>query len=273
MATHRPRKMTFRLSDEEYEEVHHKVDIAGISQQQYLLRSALDQTILNTDDLKSIILELKRIGNNINQIAKLGNAASSLSAEDIAEVKRKEEEIWRLLRQHLQEKGSIKHVIDYVTRSEKTDARLCTGLHCSANTAFYEMQFTKQLFHKTGGRTFLHFIQSFSQDEDITPEEAHQVAFELAEKFSYFVGHEVLIATHRDKQHIHSHFVVNSVSYEDGRKFQMDRKGLQEMKDLSDSLCRKYGLSICEKGKKRSPLTSYSMNKFQLLQKSGTRQS
>ena len=164
-------------------------------------------------------------------------------------------------------KGSIKHVIDYVTRNEKTDARLCTGLNCSADTAFHEMQFTKQLFRKKGGRTFLHFIQSFSQDEDITPEEAHQVAFELAENFSYFIGHEVLIATHRDKNHIHTHFVVNSVNCENGKKFQMDRKGLQEMKDLSDSLCKKHGLSICEKGQKKSPHMSYSMDKYQLLQK------
>lgn len=102
MATHRTRKMTFRLSAEEYEEVHHKVNAAGMSQQQYLLRSALDQTILNTDGLKQIVPELKRIGNNINQIAKISNAAGFLSPEDIAEVKRGEEEIWRLLKRHLQ---------------------------------------------------------------------------------------------------------------------------------------------------------------------------
>ena len=105
MATHRPRKMTFRLSDEEYEEVHRRVNIADISQQQFLLCAALDRPILNTDGLKGIIPELKRIGNNINQITKLGNATGFLSANDIAEVKRKEEEIWRLLRQHLQEKA------------------------------------------------------------------------------------------------------------------------------------------------------------------------
>lgn len=105
MATqHRTRKMTFRLSEEEYEKVHNKVNVAGMSQQQYLLRSALGQTILNTDGLKSIIPELKRIGNNINQIAKIVNAAGFLSQEDIAEIRRGEEEIWRLLRRHLQEK-------------------------------------------------------------------------------------------------------------------------------------------------------------------------
>lgn len=105
MATqHRTRKMTFRLSEEEYEKVHNKVNAAGISQQQYLLRSALDQTILNTDGLKSIIPELKRIGSNTNQIAKIGNAAGILSQEDIAEIRRGEEEIWQLLKRHLQEK-------------------------------------------------------------------------------------------------------------------------------------------------------------------------
>ena len=101
---HRTRKMTFRLSEEEYEKVHNKVNVAGMSQQQYLLRSALGQTILNTDGLKSIIPELKRIGSNINQIAKIGNAAGILSQEDIAEIRRGEEEIWQLLKRHLQEK-------------------------------------------------------------------------------------------------------------------------------------------------------------------------
>lgn len=105
MATHRTRKMTFRLSDEEYKMIQQKVNLAGVSQQQYLLCAALDRIILNTDGLKSVIPELKRIGNNINQIAKLGNATGYLSAEDIAEVKRKEEEIWQLLRRHLQEKA------------------------------------------------------------------------------------------------------------------------------------------------------------------------
>lgn len=136
-------------------------------------------------------------------------------------------------------KGSIKHVINYVTKKGKTNARLCTGINCSAGTAFHEMQLTKELFHKTGGRTFLHFVQSFSPKDGVSPEAAHQIACELAENLIYFIGFEVLVVTHCDREHIHSHFVVNSVSYEDGRKFQMDKKGLQQMKDVSNQPMQK----------------------------------
>ena len=104
MATHRTRKMTFRISDDEFDEIHRRVMTAGMSQQQYLLHCALHQTILNTDGLKSIVPELKRIGNNINQIAKLGNTVGFLTPEDIAEIRKGEEAIWQLLKQHLQER-------------------------------------------------------------------------------------------------------------------------------------------------------------------------
>lgn len=104
MATHRTRKMTFRLSDEEYNEVCKKVSSAGISQQQYLLDCALNKPVCNTDGLKAIIPEIKRIGNNINQIAKRANS-TNLSPDDILEVMRREGELWQLLKQHLQEKA------------------------------------------------------------------------------------------------------------------------------------------------------------------------
>lgn len=104
VAQHRTRKMTFRLSEEEYKKIHHKVHMSGMSQQQYLLRSSLDKEITNTDGLRSIIPELKRIGNNLNQIARTGNATGYISAEEIENIKRKEEEIWQLLKRHLEER-------------------------------------------------------------------------------------------------------------------------------------------------------------------------
>lgn len=121
VAQHRTRKMTFRLSEEEYKKIHHKVHMSGMSQQQYLLRSSLDKEITNTDGLRSIIPELKRIGNNLNQIARTGNATGYISAEEIENIKRKEEEIWQLLKRHLEERDPIKHVINYVTKKGKTN--------------------------------------------------------------------------------------------------------------------------------------------------------
>ncbi len=78
----------------------------------------------------------------------------------------------------------------------------------------------KELWGKTDGRTYKHYVQSYHEDEEITPEQAHKNAVELAEHTKAWKGHEVLIATHIDKGHIHTHFIVNSVNYENGHKLQ-----------------------------------------------------
>lgn len=171
--------------------------------------------------------------------------------------------------------SSIKNIIQYVTRAEKTEQKLCSGINCSPESAYTEMQSTKELYNKLGGRTYKHFIQSFAPGEAITPEAAHKIATEFAESCSLFAGFEVLVATHYDRDHIHSHIIVNSVSYEDGHKFQMSAKDLQALKDLSDSICNRYGLSICQKGKQfdgaeRFAPTSFLMSKFQTILKAAT---
>ena len=168
--------------------------------------------------------------------------------------------------------ASIKGVIRYITKEEKTDQKLITGLHCSPETAAEEMTATKEFYGKCGGRTYKHFIQSFAPGENITAEKAHAIAREFAERCRLFNGYEVLLATHRDRQHIHTHFVVNSVSWESGYKFQMRPIDLQEMKDLSDSICLQHGLSITQKGHtfsglEREETTAYSMAKYKLLEK------
>lgn len=169
-------------------------------------------------------------------------------------------------------KATIGRVIDYVSKEEKTLSKLVSGLNCEAATCKDEMQATKELWGKTDGRTYKHFVQSFHKDEDITPEQAHEIAKQFAEKCKQFQGFEVLIATHEDRKHIHTHFVLNSVSCEDGHKFRMHKNELQQMKDLSDSLCRERGLSICEKGKtfegaEREETSAYTKEAYQLLKK------
>ena len=166
----------------------------------------------------------------------------------------------------------ISVAIDYVEKREKTEARLLSGIGVSPETAKDEMESTKELYGKTGGRTYKHFVQSFAPGEGITPDEAHKVANEFAEKCEVFKGFEVLVATHQDREHVHTHFIVNSVSYEDGHKFQMSSHDLQDMKDLSDSICREHGLSICEKGKtfdgqERTGIVAWTKEKYQYLQK------
>ena len=112
-------------------------------------------------------------------------------------------------------KAGIGQALDYVTKEEKTEDKLVSGLHCEPDTVKDEMQATKELWGKTGGRTYKHFVQSYHEDEHITPEQAHRNAVELAKNTEAWKGHEVLIATHIDRGHIHSHFIVNSVNYND----------------------------------------------------------
>lgn len=171
--------------------------------------------------------------------------------------------------------SDIKHIINYVTRKEKTiGKKLCSGFNCSIDTAVTEMNMTKELYGKTGGRTYKHFVQSFSPEEELTSQQAHNLAGEFVNSCPLFSDFEVVYATHVDKQHIHTHFVVNSVSFADGHKFSMSKKDLEDMKKLNNKLCLEHGLSVCELAKKKSfdgqerkGLVTDNMDKYQFLKK------
>lgn len=169
-------------------------------------------------------------------------------------------------------KAGIGQALDYVTKDEKTEKKLVSGLNCEPDTAKEEMQATKELWGKTGGRTYKHFVQSFAPEEKIEPEQAHCIACQMAAERPEWKGFEVLIATHQDKDHIHSHFIVNSVSFEDGHKLQQSRTDLQNMKDMSDEICRQQGFHITEKGKTfsgevREETVAWKKETYQLLKK------
>ena len=172
-------------------------------------------------------------------------------------------------------KASIKTAIEYVTRDEKTEDKLVSGFNCSPDTAYEEMQTTKEMWGKTGGRTYKHIVQSFHPDESITTEEAHKIAQEFVERCPQFRGFEVLIATHQDKEHIHTHFIINSVSCEDGHKFQQSRQDLKQWKRLSDEILREHGLKVVEKGKTyegkdREETSAYTKEAYQRQRKAGS---
>lgn len=169
-------------------------------------------------------------------------------------------------------KAGIGQALDYVTKEEKTEEKLVTGLHCEADTVKEEMQATKELWGKTGGRTYKHFVHSYHADEQITPEQAHQNAIELAKGTEAWKGHEVLIATHIDRGHIHSHFIVNSVNFENGYKLQWSKADLQNLKDRCNEQSRQQGLHVPEKGKtfsgeEREDTVAWSKDTYQLLKK------
>lgn len=135
-------------------------------------------------------------------------------------------------------RAGIKTILNYVMKEEKTEQKLLSCLNCTPDMVQEQMEFTKRLWGKNGGRTYKHFIQSFAKDENISPEQAHQIAYQLAEALPEWADFEVLIATHTDTEYLHTHFIVNSVSYVDGHKLQQSRDELQNMKDQSDHLYR-----------------------------------
>lgn len=142
------------------------------------------------------------------------------------------------------EKTTLDAGITYATNSEKTEQHFFTSaLNCeSCETAYAEMQATKQRFGKLGGVIGYHFIQSFAPSE-VTPEQAHAIGVEFAQRL-FGDRYEVVIGTHLDKAHLHNHVVVNSVSFVDGKKYHSSPGSYYfDVRGISDALCRENDLS------------------------------
>lgn len=144
--------------------------------------------------------------------------------------------------------------IKYIMNPEKTqDGKLVTGVNLSIppndwQAPTNQMNDTKLRFGKTGGRLAYHIEQSFKPGE-VTPEVAHQIGVELAKEL-FGDKYEVVVATHIDKEHIHNHILLNSVSFIDGRKFhQPNAMYYDRIRKVSDRLCEKHGLSIIKEAK------------------------
>lgn len=144
-------------------------------------------------------------------------------------------------------KANIKRIICYVTQDKKTNVNLISGKDCMDESCLEEMLYTKNLYHKNSGRQYIHIIQSFDPKDNLSAEQVHNVGIKLANTFN---GFQVLVATHIDKNHLHNHLVINSVSFENGYKIQMSKKDLQYIKDYSDKLCLEIGASIIPKKEK-----------------------
>ncbi|MEA5002750.1 MAG: relaxase/mobilization nuclease domain-containing protein [Christensenella sp.] len=142
--------------------------------------------------------------------------------------------------------SGLKKIIDYVSRTEKTEGKYLSTHHCQIESAAQEMTVTKQMYGKETGVTYYHFIQSFPPDEAITPEQANQVAKDLA--VGRWPDYEMVIGTHVDRDHIHSHIIINSVSMETGKKLHFSPVDLKEMKHRNIEMCQERGLSVPVKG-------------------------
>ena len=136
----------------------------------------------------------------------------------------------------------MKSVMRYVSKLSKTlwdGQQLISGIGCQPETAFDEFLSTKLLHHKDGGVMFYHMAQSFPKGANIDPRAAHEAARQLAR---YFEGCEVLVCTHTDREHIHSHCIINSVNFETGKKAHMADEQIQELRVRNDQICEELGL-------------------------------
>ncbi len=165
-------------------------------------------------------------------------------------------------------RGNLGGVLDYAADPGKTDLsvllryaaqqrkttvqeegepvrQLVTGIHCAPATARQEMQAVKKRFGKEEGVIAYHGYQSFAPGE-CTPELAHELGVKLARQL-WGDRYQVLVATHLDREnHLHSHYVINTVSFVDGKKFYRSGQDYRAMREASDALCREYGLSVLE---------------------------
>ena len=154
-----------------------------------------------------------------------------------------------------QDGQELSDVIRYAVNSRKTQKadnedcavvhRFVSGINCSPSTARDEMLAVKKRFGKESGTVAYHGYQSFAPGE-ATPEMAHEIGMKLAARL-WGDRYQVIVATHLDKEnHLHNHFVLNTVSFVDGIKYHRTKKDYHDMQTVSDELCREYRLSVIE---------------------------
>lgn len=166
-------------------------------------------------------------------------------------------------------KSNIASAINYITKEEKTEEKLITGVDCNPETAIDEMKATKELYDKKEGRQYKHYIQSFNPEDNdkLSLEKAHQIGKKFIEETAKFKGYEVIMATHKDKDHIHNHFIINSVNFETGEKYQESKKDLEMLKEKSNELSLKNNLTVPKKSEQRDKIIDFNQAKYQALKR------
>ena len=146
--------------------------------------------------------------------------------------------------------NSIFELLDYTTNPDKTEKQFfITGINCELDTAVKQMAQTKKKFNKdkyskNNKIVAFHGYQSFAEGE-VTPETAHEIGVKLAEEM-WGDRFEVVVSTHLNTNHIHNHFVLNSVSFKDGKKYYSNFENTALLRKTSDDICDEYGLKVLE---------------------------
>lgn len=159
-------------------------------------------------------------------------------------------------------KIALKKVLSYV------GSKACQtfGINCDENYQKVAREFldTKDYYNKNEGRQYRHYIQSFKPGE-ITEDKIMEISKRWAEKA--FPGHEVFIAVHNDRDHLHTHFIVNTVSFETGKKLHEKKNDLDEKKRLCNEICQEYGLAKPNYKTEKGDVIAYEKEKYQIIKK------
>ena len=250
------KQFSIRISEQDLETIRRKVAQAHMSQSDYVTACCLGKRIVILDGLREVLRQQKAIGNNLNQLTVLANMGKVQFANLDSVRKNQYRSAGNAGRgcrkiaivhfvnykKGTQTRSCMKSVMRYVAQTSKTlwnGQQLVSGIGCQPETAFDEFLSTKLLHHKDDGVMFYHMVQSFPKGADIDPRTVHEAARRLA---GYFEGCEVLVCTHIDREHIHSHCIINSVNFETGRKVHMADEQIQELRIRNDQICEELGL-------------------------------
>ena len=152
------------------------------------------------------------------------------------------------------------NAMEYARNPEKTEqGYYVTAINCLKEIALQQMILTKEQFGKKDGIIAWHGYQSFKPGE-VTAEECHAIGLETA-KAMWGEDYQIIVTTHLDKDHLHNHFLLNSVSFRTGKKYNYTKAERRRMVAVSDQLCREHGLSVIEKPKKSPGRTGWEGEK------------
>lgn len=158
--------------------------------------------------------------------------------------------------------GCMGAVMRYTMQDKKTEfdgRKLITGINCQPESVYADFMTTKRLHHKTDGVLFYHMVQSFPKGEAVDPVTAHAAALKLAE---YYEGYEVLVCTHTDREHIHSHFLINSVNFDTGKKLHIAKNQLQELRQRNDQVCVEFSLPVFKPTDRKEKTKTMSIGEY-----------
>ena len=158
--------------------------------------------------------------------------------------------------------GCMGAVMRYTMQDKKTEfegQQLVTGINCQPESVYADFMTTKRLYHKTDGVLFYHMVQSFPKGEAVDPVTAHAAALKLAE---YYEGYEVLVCTHTDREHIHSHLLINSVNFDTGKKLHIAKEQLQELRQRNDQVCMNFSLPVFQPREQKQKTKTMTIGEY-----------